>query len=336
MSIIMCGRGSEARRLRDEPLVVPGDVLSAVEKLGLEIIREDGDEITCRCPAHEARLNKPDRNPSFSINSDTGLFLCWSCGYAGAFVHLARDMLAVDLDMATAWVRAQGTIGATIRMLERAGLPKEPVLRPISRASLALCTAAPERELRRRGINPDIAADYRVMWDPATDSWVLPMWDPDSTALIGWQEKRGSRVRNYPKGLAKRNETLFGVHLPPPPGPLVVVESPLDAAIVGEVAPGAVATWGSKISDTHIDLIADRATGEVITMLDNDEAGWQATSSLIRGLRGRVPLIRTVTWSGLPRGTDPGGYTHRGTGYLFPLDELAELITEAIPSYLIR
>src|SRR5438445_13694799 len=51
------------------------DTRVILETLGIDIRRERGSEISCRCPLHD------DRSPSFSINIDTGLWICYAgCG----------------------------------------------------------------------------------------------------------------------------------------------------------------------------------------------------------------------------------------------------------------
>jgi DNA primase len=56
------------------------DVLATLERLGIEG-KESGDEYVARCPMHAARTGREDSHPSWSINLQTGLFLCFSCGY---------------------------------------------------------------------------------------------------------------------------------------------------------------------------------------------------------------------------------------------------------------
>lgn len=45
-----------------------------------------GDEMRCLCPLHD------DRDPSFSINRNTGLWFCQSCGIGGNRNRLAMYM----------------------------------------------------------------------------------------------------------------------------------------------------------------------------------------------------------------------------------------------------
>lgn len=44
--------------------------------LGFEKVKAGSKELSARCPLHD------DRNPSFSINADTGAWICY-CGCGG-------------------------------------------------------------------------------------------------------------------------------------------------------------------------------------------------------------------------------------------------------------
>ena len=51
-----------------------------------------GSELSAPCPMHEDRVGRPDANPSWSINIDTGLLNCFSCGYRGSVITLIADV----------------------------------------------------------------------------------------------------------------------------------------------------------------------------------------------------------------------------------------------------
>lgn len=293
-------------KVRSEPLA-PGDVLSAVEKLGLNIVRHDGDEIVCHCPAHEARVGKPDRNPSFSVNSTSGLFSCFSCDYRGAFATLAADMLNVDYEAAVEWVRSQGTIGVAHRILDRksgATLSDQETVAPISRAALALFTDPPADELTARDLYSEEAQAYRIMWNPDSRAWIFPLYDLDTGRLLGWQEKRRRRVRNYPKDQVKTSLSLFGSHLPETEV-AVVVESPLDAARIFGLGLTAYALFGSNPSQTQVNALMNRCE-RLIVCTDNDRAGRKAARRLVEGLFCTGVRTAVVTYEGLDDGVDPG------------------------------
>ena len=47
-------------------------------ELGVELTRSGGAEIVGRCPVHVKRVGKADNSPSWSMKSETGLWICCS------------------------------------------------------------------------------------------------------------------------------------------------------------------------------------------------------------------------------------------------------------------
>lgn len=287
--------------------VVPGDVQSAMETLGLAIVRIDGDELYTHCPAHVALTGHTDNNPSFSVNSETGMYFCFSCHYAGGWLTLAADMLNVGRGEAETWTRAQGTIGASRRRLERAKAGPQAITTIVSRAALALFEPPPEHMLAERRLTAAACADYGILWDPKSRAWIMPIRDA-AGRLLGWQSKTRAMVRNYPADSVRKAESIFGLHLPSV-ADAVLVENPLKAARLhgSGLAPGCLALYGSKASEKQIELLAARGR-RLILFLDHDPAGWSGAKLLYAALRGRV-VVLTVTYDGLERGVDPGDLT---------------------------
>jgi len=67
-----------------------------------------GREYQAKCPLHS------DRNPSWQMQAETGLFHCWSCQAGGGVVSLVSQVLNLDTDSAKAWLRANGVEGDTV------------------------------------------------------------------------------------------------------------------------------------------------------------------------------------------------------------------------------
>lgn len=78
-------------------------------------------------------------------------------------------------------------------------------------------------------------------------------------------------------GVAGKEAVVLGLHLVRPGERVIVVEGPIDAAVVG---PGAVATLGANMSVAQAREIAATGAAEAVVVYDGDEAGY-------RGLWGR-------------------------------------------------
>lgn len=73
-------------------------VLDRVSTL-LGSTRTKQDELYALCPFHEDRLGKADRSiGSFSVNTRTGNFYCWSCGAQGGIRRLVRQLGINDIE----------------------------------------------------------------------------------------------------------------------------------------------------------------------------------------------------------------------------------------------
>ena len=259
------------------------DMGGILERLGIEVVGENGSEIQAFCPAHLARTGHEDRNPSFWINAGTGAFICFSCQFKGGLATLVETLTGLDYLAAEAWL--ESTDGGLMQKLDRALREKEPVFREvtdITEANLAGFIKPHAEMLKDRGLTAEAADLYGVLYDPKLRAWILPIRDPLTGKLRGWQEKAeqpGNRYfRNYPTGVAK-SESLFGFEKYAG-GQMIVVESPLDVVRLASVGVlGGVSTYGASVSLAQINIL--RGADKVVFAMDNDDAGRKSASELL-------------------------------------------------------
>ncbi len=264
---------------------VPNDMEQALNDLGIRVESETDDELKARCPGHFTRVGKTDHRPSWSINRNSGLHHCFSCGYKGSFSSLVADTLGVSEFDADLWTLRNSKVE------RRSRRKKEPA--PIRESALALFVEPPDSALRERQISRQAARHYGILWDPNKSAWVLPIRLPLVTRdtsergeLIGWQHKTKHSFRNYPTGVRK-STTLFGIDVVESET-IFLVESPLDAArLYSEGFKGVVASFGVNVSKEQVELL--HGMGMVVLALDNDKPGRQAMDDLHR--RYRWPVI---------------------------------------------
>ena len=283
----------------------PDRSLDLLGALGIEVFRQSGDEVLSLCPMHKARTGKDDHDPSWNFNVQSGLSMCFSCGYAANAVRLVADVRdlrtkhgAPDWDAAAEWLRdfevdLQTKVSQS-RIGYRRGSDDTVKAVPMSEARLALFdTAPPTWALRERKIDQEACARYGVLWDPETGCWITPLREADTGKLIGFQQKgQGHRYfRNRPPGM-KKSLTLFGLDAWEG-GTMVVVESPLDCLRLDALGiTGGVSTCGAAISESQVDLMG--RADHVLLALDNDAAGFKALLSFEKLAKGRA-----MSWSGL-------------------------------------
>jgi 5S rRNA maturation endonuclease (ribonuclease M5) len=279
---------------------VPGNVYACMEELGIEIISVSDDEITGKCPAHLERTGKVDRHPSWSVNAETGVHNCFSCGFSGNFVGLAAYCLGPDQD-AVDWVRKRGGVERAKRVLDKhRGVTinelthHEDTTLNVNEASLALFVDPPEEALAKRGLTLESAQYYGVLWDEASGSWITPVRAPYSDRLLGWQQKNERFFRNRPKDMEK-SKALFGLsewvaESPEPEAAMVLVESPLDVLRLHSAGiHGGVSSYGAEVSDEQMRLIISESDRLLVAM-DNDKAGIVTNKKLKRHYAHRIRM----------------------------------------------
>lgn len=295
---------------------IPGNVFACMEELGIENVRQKEDEIEGKCPMHFERLGKEDKHSSWSVNADEGYFNCFSCGYKGPFCLLVKDMLKISWEDAASWIRTRGSIERAKRILGHGYIDDivkrgpEDTTKVITEANLALYVEPPLWACDERELDPAMVDEMGILWDAENDRWILPIRNPDTGKLMGWQEKGKGYFRNRPRSLAK-STTLFGIDtFDDSHGYAVLVESPLDTVRVNTAMEQRVSlgSMGAAVSDAQMELIIDRVD-TLIVALDNpwvDRAGAKAMEDLRLRYRGRGLTMKFFDYEYAKGAKDPG------------------------------
>ena len=258
------------------------DVEKVLFGLDLQLYAQRGVEVNGLCPMHKKRTGKEDHSPSWWINSESGAHICFSCGYKGNIFTLVADVKGIS------YFDAQDYIGENVEVpldslmrrikdLPQYVQPEETIA--MSEARLAVYVDPPDIELKKRFLTRDSVKIHGVFWDKNNDAWILPIRDPDTGTLLGWQEKgaRGRFFRNQPAGV-KKSKTVFGVQILRTTEPLIVVESPLDAVRLTGLGHNSVSTFGAIMSEEQAKIL--RRAPKIIAAFDNDKAGHTANEQI--------------------------------------------------------
>lgn len=253
------------------------NIEDTLETLGLKVVSIRGNEIQLHCPAHKERTGKEDNNPSFWINGDSGLFICFSCDWKGGLKTLVNYLGggAVTIEDVDNTV---SRLTARIRQLVQGGKPEKEEMVPIHESMLFAFKSVPDDVCISRGLLPKVTEQYGIKWNSLQSNWIIPIRDPMTNKLLGWQEKgHKSRFFRNTTGV-KKSEALFGYDQYRG-GDMIIVESPLDVVRLASVGiTGGVATYGCAVSDTQWSLI--RGATRPIFALDNDDAGKACTRDI--------------------------------------------------------
>ena len=259
------------------------DVEKVLLNLDVSMVAQRGNEVNGLCPMHKTRTGSDDHSPSWWVNLETGVHLCFSCGYKGNMYTLVRDLKGLDHFDIQDFLKEKSevpldTLLQRLRDLPQYVTPEEPI--GMSEARLAVFTDAPEIELKKRFLTREAVNAHGVLWDAKNSAWILPIREPNDFSLWGWQEKgaTGRFFKNYPPGV-KKSKTVFGVKILDESVPLWVVESPLDAVRLTGLGYNAIATFGAIISEEQGKLMR-RATS-IISAFDNDQAGKKASEQML-------------------------------------------------------
>jgi len=271
------------------------DVVKVLDKLGVFIIKERGDEMLAHCPGHETRTGQKDVNPSWYINQRTGAHMCFSCGFKGNLFSLVGEVQGfyisedIDYSAVSKWIAQIENItpqelAARLKEAPQYVAPKQEL--PMDDSRLALFTEPPAWALESRGLTAEACRKYEVLW-AKEDTWILPIRNPHDHTLWGWQEKHSKQrlFRNRPLGVTK-SRTLFGAH-EVTPEQSILVESPLDAVRIASAGVvGGVAAFGAQVSESQLKLL--RYSDVVIVALDNpkvDPAGKKGCEAFLQGAK---------------------------------------------------
>jgi DNA primase len=251
------------------------DVLAALD---VEVKRESNNEITGCCPVHEKRIGKPDRSPSWSINSNTGLWMCHSCGARGNLPQLIAEITG-----------SYESVSSVYSLMINSGIKKlteqSQTVGDKTAANWKLYMSfdkPPQEELEKRRLKASVADKYGIRWSTSSSAWIIPIVSRNGI-LMGWQEKHKNKVINQPRGVHK-SETLFGIDRFSS-RVAILVESPLDVVRFSSSFNGiqCLASYGVGISKTQLRLL-EESCDALIVAYDNDAAGEAGGTVLMRHL----------------------------------------------------
>lgn len=286
------------------------DIESLLGEIGIVVVNHAGREIACQCPFHS------DSHPSFSINAENGLWICYQCGESGSLERLLEKVAGVSepkqlkaalKHVQRATFRPAARKDAADAITKGEALYTEPQDPYYLYAKYSAFHDVPGWALAERYITPESASHFGIRWNKG---WVIPIWAPRKTQDIivdfwGWQFKRMDHVDNYPPGI-KKSRTLFGMNVLES-RTAVLVESPLDVVRMHSVGIPAIASYGAMVSAYQISLI-EAQLDRVILALDNDIAGHDQSAKLYPRFYRQLPTNMAVYPDGVK---DPGDMTDK-------------------------
>ena len=261
------------------------DLFRLLSQAGVERLRQGRKEIMGACPMHEERTGDPDTHPSWSINRQTMVHHCFSCGYSGTLTGLLVDLTGAAPPDLEEEIKEQSFLRQMTEIREHPEETLAPVIPIITDWMLVhVLVDVPEKLLQLRRLRREAIARYEVRWDHDRRSWVMPLRTVTGS-LLGAQYRRIGQVLTLPEGMSK-SQCLFGYTAMCQYDDCVLVESPLDAVRLFGLGIPALASLGAWVSADQMTMLA-RCFSCVYVALDNDKAGQEGAEVVHQGLRRR-------------------------------------------------
>jgi DNA primase len=275
--------------------------------IGVHNLTDSGGELIHSCPLPFGNHRNGDTNPSASLNSETLLFNCFTCG-GGSVIWLVQNCLNVTKEEAIGILKNEVadlkvvSIEDFVKKLEGVfqddpvQLPDIPVYSPTLlnrwRGECDYLTSrgvseAVQAEMRT-GVErsrPEIAKTPQGPVTVLVDRVVLPHFM--NGKLVGWVARKINDVDGVPKYRNSkgfpRGSWLYNLDNNLETNEIYVVESPMSVLVLkSRGINNVVATFGAKVDNNQIALLRDFATVNVF--MDGDIPGRNATQHLVEEL----------------------------------------------------
>lgn len=163
-------------------------------------LRRTGKRSSGLCPLHK------EKTPSFSVDSDRGLFYCFGCGQGGDAIRLHMLLSGDDFPAAIETLARRYGIPLPTRAAARSGGREEPDLEPVLREAESFFRdrlqqdPRPRRYLEERKIPGELIESYRLGWAPPGWQGLVeaigsrfPVAQLESAGLVARSEKNPDR-----------------------------------------------------------------------------------------------------------------------------------------------
>jgi DNA primase len=286
--------------------------------IGVGELIENGDEFIHSCPLPFGMHKNGDRNPSASINKDTFLFNCFTCG-GGSIIWLVQNCMNVTKEEAIAVLKNEVaelkvvSVEDFIKRLEGVfdNSPQDRTEIPVYSDNLLKRWEGPCEYLTVRGVSEAVQRAMRTGVERGrTEISKSPEGDVNVTLdrvvlphfmkgkLVGWVARKIQDVPGVPKYRNSkgfpRGAWLYNLDNAKAFDEVYVVESPMSVLVLkSRGIDNVVATFGAKVDAQQIGLL--RNFSKVTIFMDGDLPGRNATCSLVEQLKlyTKIAVIET-------------------------------------------
>jgi len=286
--------------------------------LGVGELIENGDEYIHSCPLPFGVHRNGDRNPSASLNRETLLFNCFTCG-GGSIIWLVQNCMNVSREDAIAILKNEVTalkvesVEDFIERLENVFATEGHAKLDIPHYSDNIIKRweGPCDYLTDRGITQEVQRQMRTGVERnRIEMAKTPMGEEQVTLdrvvlphfmegrLVGWVSRKLQDISGVPKYRNSksfpRGAWLYNLDNARNFDSIYVVESPMSVLVMkSRGINNVVATFGAKVDKSQMELL--RNFSKVTVFMDGDNAGRLATDNIVGSLGNftKVSVIMT-------------------------------------------
>jgi len=298
------------------------DAYAVLEELvGAKNIQETGSELMHSCPLPFGMHKNGDANPSASLNRESLLFNCFTCG-GGSIIWLVENTLDISRDEAILELKkfasglrdipAEKFIEMMYKLFKKEESKALDI--PIYNDRIIGIYECNSDYLTNRGISSSVQKKMRTGLHKdkreldkrgeivLVDRVIIPHFM--NGKLVGWVGRKTddwSPVAKYKnsKGFP-RQYWLYNLDNVKDMETCIVVESPMSVLnMLSRGIDNVVATFGAKVSKPQMELL--RNFKEVTIFMDGDHPGRAAANTLVNTLKNYTKLKVVKT----PDGEDP-------------------------------
>lgn len=269
------------------------------DSLESAILNGHGIERQFICHVHD------DSNPSASINSMTGWWVCYACHASGKI-----DLENVEFDPYS--LRRQ--VQMVRELIERS-------VTIYPKSWLATTNALGPGEYWLSRFTPEICQYHQLGQTANGSAATIPLWgnNGDLYGVIKRDLTGHDQKYRYPYSV-KLSTMLFNYHRNTS-GLVVLTEGATDAIAFDEICKGyAMAMYGAGLSYAQTQLLKRYDPSIVVVATDQDKAGESAFRTVSQRLRGDCPVVR-LEWD---------SYKDLAS---IPLEERRELVDYTVATY---
>jgi DNA primase len=260
--------------------------------------KQKGNEFIGACVFHEQRGFGKDKNPSLHINTEKGLYNCWSCKASGNMYNFVIEVGLTDIDSVYDFLEqfvsldtgSHGDISKDIKRIFNPEEEKDPELEEYRKGY--------HLYFKRRKINEETVRRFKAGYNKRLKRVIIPIYNTEmkNVALVGRAINDVQPRYLYTKD-APLSSTLFGCQLfqHNPEREIILVEGILDVMWMHQLGyTNTLGTMMTKIHDEQVEYLMELGARNFILFFDDDKPGVEFTLSMIGECVKYWPAVKCV------------------------------------------